>query len=347
MPTSSPRIVNGWPPSCDDRHLGRVARPRRPLLEDQRRRPCRRAPAAGSVPRRGRAPSASSVGRQVVDLEQVAQRHASTVRGGCSAPRRSRRRRRSAAGRNAGRSSVTALTTSPASRQRRGARLLACRPSARRPAAARARARWRRRERSEPVGQPRPSRARRRVDGSSLPARRGRRRSPAVGRRRSSRDRRAEHRSDVGARPARADRHAVAERLGHVTMSGPTPKCWKPNHRPCGRARSAPRRRSAACRARRTASARRCEVAGGQALTPPSPCTGSRSTAAVDGSSARSRSSRSPNATWRKPSGSGWNSSCLAGWPVACSVASVRPWNEPKADTTTWRPGPPPTCAPA
>ena len=27
--------------------------------------------------------------------------------------------------------------------------------------------------------------------------------------------------------------------------------------------------------------------------------------------------------------GSGWNGSCLAGWPVAWSVARVRPWNEP------------------
>ena len=40
----------------------------------------------------------------------------------------------------------------------------------------------------------------------------------------------------------------------------------------------------------------------------------------------------------RKPSGSGWNASCLAGWPVMCSVASVRPWNEPNVLMMWWRP---------
>ena len=47
------------------------------------------------------------------------------------------------------------------------------------------------------------------------------------------------------------------------------------------------------------------------------------------GSTAASMASMSPRATWRKPSGRGWKGSCLAGWPVAARVASVRPWNEP------------------
>ena len=42
------------------------------------------------------------------------------------------------------------------------------------------------------------------------------------------------------------------------------------------------------------------------ALTPPSPCTGSSSTAATLGSSAPASASRSSQATWRNPSGSGW-----------------------------------------
>ena len=64
-------------------------------------------------------------------------------------------------------------------------------------------------------------------------------------------------------------------------------------------------------------------------FTPPSPCTGSRRTAATFGSTADARASVSFQATWRKPSGSGWNGSCLVGCPVAWSVASVRPWNDP------------------
>ena len=44
---------------------------------------------------------------------------------------------------------------------------------------------------------------------------------------------------------------------------------------------------------------------------------------------ARSSSATSSNTTWRKPSGSGWKASCLVGWPVAWSVASVRPWKDP------------------
>ena len=41
-----------------------------------------------------------------------------------------------------------------------------------------------------------------------------------------------------------------------------------------------------------------------------------------------------------KPSGTGANGACFSGWPVAASVASVRPWKEPSAATTRWRPGP-------
>ena len=49
----------------------------------------------------------------------------------------------------------------------------------------------------------------------------------------------------------------------------------------------------------------------------------------------RASASRSSNATWRNPVGSGWNVSCFCGWPVAASVVSVRPWNEPYA-LITW-----------
>ncbi len=88
---------------------------------------------------------------------------------------------------------------------------------------------------------------------------------------------------------------------------------------------------------RRTA-AKYSAVAG---LTPPSPCTGSSNTADTDGSSDASNASASHHATCRKPSGSGQKTSCFAGWPVACSVARVRPWNDPYTLTTTCRPRPP------
>ena len=103
--------------------------------------------------------------------------------------------------------------------------------------------------------------------------------------------------------------------LAMVTTSGTTPSRWWANQ--------APQRPSPVCtsstmnRTPRSSQSRRTPwkysaVAG---LTPPSPCTGSRSTAATDGAKAASSSSRSSQVTWRNPSGSGWNASCLAGWP--------------------------------
>jgi len=56
--------------------------------------------------------------------------------------------------------------------------------------------------------------------------------------------------------------------------------------------------------------------------------------AATDPSTAARMASRSPHATWRKPSGIGWNGSCLVGCPVAASAARVRPWKLPRALTT-------------
>ena len=84
-----------------------------------------------------------------------------------------------------------------------------------------------------------------------------------------------------------------------------------------------------------------CRYSVDAGFTPPSPCTGSSSTAATRSSIAAASASRSSNATWRKPSGNGWNVSCFWGWPVAASVVSVRPWNEPYALITWNRSGPP------
>ena len=39
-------------------------------------------------------------------------------------------------------------------------------------------------------------------------------------------------------------------------------------------------------------------------------------------------------ATWLNPGGNGSKIACLAGWPVAASVASVRPWKESRSDIT-------------
>jgi len=123
--------------------------------------------------------------------------------------------------------------------------------------------------------------------------------------------------------------------LAMVTTSGTTPSCWWANHDPV---RPSPVWTSSTmnriCRSvqiRRTAAKYSAEAG----FTPPSPCTGSSSTAATVGSRAASRASTSFQATWRNPSGRGWNASCFWGWPVAWRVASVRPWNDPKALTTT------------
>ena len=243
---------------------------------------------------------------------------------------------RAAAGRSAGRSGVTALTTSPAvERARRPPPWRRCPSPARRPAAGRG-----------PAPRP-PAAAARGPPVSRAPARA----APAPGT--SSRSMTASTARAAaaasgwppkvvawspGSKAAATSRRAqqapmgtpLPSALAMVTTSGATPKCWKPNHapvRPRPGLHLVDHEQEAALVAQargRPGSTRRS--AG---LTPPSPCTGSSSTAATVGSMAASSASRSFQATWRKPSGSGWNASCLAGWPVACSVASVRPWNEP------------------
>ena len=134
----------------------------------------------------------------------------------------------------------------------------------------------------------------------------------------------------LGPGPAGADGHAVAEGLGHrddvghdaeVLEAEPPPGAAEAGLHLVDHEQDAPLVAQPAHAGKYSA------VAG---FTPPSPCTGSSSTAATEGSSAASSASRSSHATWRKPSGSGWNGSCFAGCPVACSVASVRPWNEPR-----------------
>jgi hypothetical protein len=157
-------------------------------------------------------------------------------------------------------------------------------------------------------------------------------------------DRRGDRRAAVGAAVVAGLEHAATSRLAHiaptgkplpiafaiVTTSGTTPACWKPNQARCGRSRSALRRSSAAAPALvAQRGGRRGGTAGGPAARRPRPAPGSSSTAATDGSMAASSASRSLNATWRNPSGIGKNGSCLAGWPVAASEASVRPWKLP------------------
>ena len=55
-------------------------------------------------------------------------------------------------------------------------------------------------------------------------------------------------------------------------------------------------------------------------------------------STAALRASTSPQATWRNPSGIGWNGSCLLGWPVAARAARVRPWKLPEGADHRVRP---------
>ena len=129
--------------------------------------------------------------------------------------------------------------------------------------------------------------------------------------------------------------------LAMVTTSGSSPVCWKPNHRPV-RPRpvwtsSTMRRipRSCTARARRSGSprtARSPRPRPGSARAgrrPPAPGHTRRR-----GRRGRRRGRvRTPRATARTGRAS-------RPGPVACRVASVRPWKEPHALTTTWRPGP-------
>ena len=129
--------------------------------------------------------------------------------------------------------------------------------------------------------------------------------------------------------------------LAMVTTSGVTPKCWNPKgcvpqrympHWISSHMNSAPR---SAVR-RRTAA----RNSGSHGCTPLSPCTHSTMTAQMPSPwEANSDSSAliSLMGVRTKPSGRGWNASCLAGCAVAASVASVRPWK--LASSVTMRRG--------
>ena len=109
----------------------------------------------------------------------------------------------------------------------------------------------------------------------------------------------------VVAGPAGADRHAVAERLGdghHVGLYAVVLEAEPAPGSPQAGLHLVDDHQDAALVAQ---AAHSLEVLGAGGLTPPSPCTGSSSTAATDGSRAEARASRSRQATWRNPSGSG------------------------------------------
>ena len=319
-----------------DRDLAGVPGAQGGLLEveaDRSPRQQRRADGVGGQRQHG-----GHLGRaQVVDLEQVAHRrepaHASAL-SISSMPRSTSSSEMSSDGASRRAVGVTALTMTPARAAgpprpwRRGPRAPG-RAGGRGPA---------RRPRRGAVRGPRRSGRRRasaRAGTSSAsmtcehgPGRRGGQRLAAEG---GGVVARLEGGGHLRLGPAGPDGHAVAEGLGHGDdVRARCPGCWWANHAPhrprpvCTSSRTMNRmpRSSQSCRTPWKYSA----VAG---FTPPSPCTGSSSTAATEGSRAASRASRSSQATWRKPSGRGWNTSCLAGWPVAWRVARVRPWNEP------------------
>ncbi len=114
--------------------------------------------------------------------------------------------------------------------------------------------------------------------------------------------------------PRRAARRSAGSRT--TARCGPRPVCTSStiSRRP----RSSHRRRAP----------RKNSTSAG--LTPPSPCTGSSRMAATVGSMAASSAVEVvPARRGGSPRACGWKASCLAGWPVAWSVASVRPWKEP------------------
>ena len=93
--------------------------------------------------------------------------------------------------------------------------------------------------------------------------------------------------------------------LAMVTTSGTTPRRWWANqapHRPRPVCTSSTMKSTPRSSHSRRTPWKYAAVAG---FTPPSPCTGSSRTAATDGASAASSSSRSSHVTWRKPSGQG------------------------------------------
>ena len=252
-------------------------------------------------------------------------------------PRRSRRRDTVSGGAKRSAVGVTALTTRPRSRHA-AATALASRPSASSAASSSPAPRT---SATPGVGQQRRcSRApaqpgqRRCVDAAHLgddrPCRRGRDRRSRC---RSSRGRPAGTRRPPRAGPStpRSACRCPSPWPG-VTTSGSHAEVLEAEPaRRCGRSRSAPRRRSSAAHARRTARRMPWRYPVGRRVSRrPRPARARCSTAATLGSIAAASASRSPKATWRNPSGMGWNGSCLVGWPVAASAASVRPWKLPK-----------------
>src|SRR5205807_977093 len=109
------------------------------------------------------------------------------------------------------------------------------------------------------------------------------------------------HRSRPSLPDGRADQQAepASRILEAGAPDGPTPVWTSP------KSSSAPRssHSSRACRTN----------AGSSGTTPPSPSTGSISTAAVPVSTARSSASGSLGSTCTNPSGSGWNGACFSG----------------------------------
>ena len=292
----------------------------------------------GSARRRS-STAASSSAREVVDLEEVAH----VVRGSraarsprmADAPRRSRRRSRAAAAPGAARVGVTALTTRPAAERAGGDRPWRRRRPARRPAAGPARA-PRRRRGARPARRRagrRPAAARAGTSSASITASTAR--AAAGGQRLAAEGRGVvaglEGGGHLGPGPAGADRHAVAQRLGHRDDVGHDAEVLEAE--PAAGAAEAGLHlvdHEQDARARRTARRTPWKYSGVAGFTPPSPCTGSSSTAATRRVERRvERVEVVPGARGGSPRAGAGTPRASAGWPVACSVARVRPWNEP------------------
>src|SRR3990172_4356494 len=73
-------------------------------------------------------------------------------------------------------------------------------------------------------------------------------------------------------------------------------------------------------------------------FTPPSPWIGSSITAQVLLVAAFLMAWGLLNSTWTKPGVRGGKASWYLGWPVAATMARVRPWKELRAVMTSWAP---------
>ena len=135
----------------------------------------------------------------------------------------------------------------------------------------------------------------------------------------------------VGPGPAGADGHAVAEGLGHGDDVGPHAEVLEAE--PLAGAAEAglhlvddEQQR----RARRRGGARPAKYSGVAGLTPPSPCTGSSSTAPTTvGSMAAVQGVEVVPGHVAEALGQGLERLVLLGLAGGGSVARVRPWNEP------------------